>query len=331
MRMAAEIDEYRPDGDRPPRVIHTGQALVDLIVEVPDLPARGQNVMAASDAQYAGGAVTVLLAAARLGAQCVHAGAIGTGPHGDLIRAALTADGITASAPPVTTHDTGVCVVLVEPSAERTFVTTLGAERDITVESLATADVQPGDLVCVTGYSLAVAQTRDPLLDWLDTLPASAVVVLDPGAAFAELPAEVRDRMLARTDLWTSNAEEATDLLAVLATALPASDREISAQASALVPLLRDGAVAIVRDGAEGCAVHADSETTYVPGFPQTPVDTNGAGDTHTGALLAGIADGSAWVDACRRANAAAAIKVTRRGPTTAPTAGEVDQFLRRQ
>ncbi|MGB3375808.1 MAG: PfkB family carbohydrate kinase, partial [Microbacterium sp.] len=222
------------------RVIHTGQALVDLIVEVPDLPARGQNVMATSDTQYAGGAVTVLLAAARFGAQCVHAGAIGTGPHGDLIRAALDADGITASSLPVATHDTGVCVVMVEPTAERTFVTTLGAERDVSVDSLATADVHPGDLVCVTGYSLAVAQTRDPLLAWLDTLPDAVVVVLDPGAAFAALPTEVRDRMLARTDVWTSNAEEATDLLAVLATATPAADREISAQAEVLVPLLRD-------------------------------------------------------------------------------------------
>lgn len=312
-----------------PRVIHTGQALVDLIVEVPDLPARGQNVMAASHTQYVGGAVTVLLAAARFGAQALHAGAIGTGPHGDLIRAALTADGITASAPPVTTRDTGVCVVMVEPTAERTFVTTLGAERDITVAGLATADVQPGDLVCVTGYTLVVVQTRDPLLAWLDTLPDAAVVVLDPGAAFAALPADVRDRMLARTDIWTGNAEEATDLLAARAVEVPASGREISAQAAALLPLLRDGAVAIVRDGAEGCAVHADGETAYVPGFPQTPVDTNGAGDTHTGALLAGIAEGAGWVDACRRANASAAIKVTRRGPDTAPTAVEVDEFLR--
>lgn len=288
--------------------------------------------MAHSAARYAGGAVTVLLAAARLGAPCAHAGAHGTGPNGDLIREALAADGIAASAPAVTTQDTGVCVVLVEPSAERTFVTTLGAERDITVESLASADVQPGDLVCVTGYSLAVAQTRDPLLAWMATLPEEAVVVLDPGAVFAALPGEVRDTMLARTDVWTSNAEEATDLLATLAVSPSASDaaseREIAAQARALVPLLRDGAVAIVRDGAEGCAVSAHGETTYVPGFPQTPVDTNGAGDTHTGALLAGISDGSTWVDACRHANAAAAIKVTRRGPTTAPTAAEVEEFL---
>ncbi|GAB3631903.1 PfkB family carbohydrate kinase [Microbacterium shaanxiense] len=333
MRSPAETDDLLAQDVRRPRVIHTGQALVDLVIEVADLPARGQNLMADSVAEYAGGSVTVLLAAARLGADCLHAGAIGTGPYGDLIREALDADGIAASAPPVTTQDTGVCVVLIEPSAERTFVTTLGAEREITVDSLATADVQPGDLVCVTGYSLAVAQTRDPLLTWLKTLPEDAVVVLDPGAAFAELPADVRDAMLARTDVWTGNAEEATDLLAALAVPVEdsthASEREIVAHARALVPLMRAGAVTIVRDGAEGCAVHAHGESTYVPGFPQTPVDTNGAGDTHTGALLAGVAEGATWVDACRRANAAAAIKVTRRGPTTAPTADEVEEFLR--
>lgn len=333
MRTRAETDDRVAQDAHRPRVIHTGQALVDLVIEVADLPARGQNLMADSVAEYAGGSVTVLLAAARLGAECLHAGAIGAGPYGDLIREALDDDGIAASAPPVTTQDTGVCVVLIEPSAERTFVTTLGAEREITVDSLATADVQSGDLVCVTGYSLAVAQTRDPLLAWLRTLPEDAVVVLDPGAAFAELPADVRDTMLARTDVWTGNAEEATDLLAALGGPIEApagaSEREIVAHARALAPLMRAGAVTIVRDGAEGCAVHAHGESTYVPGFPQTPVDTNGAGDTHTGALLAGIADGATWVDACRRANAAAAIKVTRRGPTTAPTAVEVEEFLR--
>ncbi len=335
MRTRAEADDdRRAHSGRLTRVIHTGQALVDLVIEVPDLPVRGQNVMADSDAQYAGGAVTVLLAAARLGAKCVHAGALGTGPHGDLIRKTLDAEGITASAPQIAARDTGVCVVLVEPTAERTFITTLGAERDITVESLASAQVEPGDLVCVTGYSLAVAQTRDPLLVWLATLPEEAVVVLDPGAAFAALPAEVRDTMLARTDVWTSNAEEAADLLAALSIPVDApqheiADREIVAHVGALTPLMRDGAVTIVRDGAEGCAVHAHGESTYVPGFPQAPVDTNGAGDTHTGALLAGIADGESWTDACRRANAAAALKVTRRGPTTAPTADEVEDFLR--
>lgn len=307
------------------RVIHTGQALVDVVVEVPDLPARGQNVMATSATDYAGGAVTVLVAAARFGAECVHAGAHGTGPHGDMVRAALAGEGIGVSAAPVPDRDTGICVVMVEPSAERTFVTTLGAERDISVGSLATSDPRAGDLVCVTGFSLALASTRDPLLAWLPTLDPDVVVVLDPGAAFAELPADVRAAMLEVTDVWSSNAEEAEDLLREVGADAP---DDLAALTTAIAPLLRGDAVAIVRDGPEGCAVHVAGQTTDVPGFPQKPLDTNGAGDTHTGALLAEVAAGTPWVEGCRRANAAAAIKVTRRGPESAPTAAEVDEFL---
>ena len=309
------------------RVIHTGQALVDVVVEVPDLPARGQNVMATSATDYAGGAVTVLVAAARFDADCVHAGAHGTGPHGDLVRAALAAEGVELSAPPVAGSDTGICVVMVEPSAERTFVTTLGAERQITVESLATSDPRAGDLVCVTGFSLVLASTRDPLLAWLPTLDPDVVVVLDPGAAFAGLSADVRAAMLEVTDVWSSNAEEADDLLAAFGGTAPV---DLAALTTAIAPLLRGDAVTVVRDGPEGCAVHVAGVTTDVPGYPQTAVDTNGAGDTHTGALLAEVAAGTPWVEGCRRANAAAAIKVTRRGPESAPTADEVDEFLAR-
>src|SRR5690349_3700782 len=165
------------------RVIHTAQALVDEVVEVPGLPARGQNVMATTVTRYAASAVNILVAAARSGAECVHAGAVGTGPNAELVRAALAAEGVAVSSPPVDDVDTGVCFVMVEPSAERTFVTTLGAERRITTEGHATSDPAAGDLVCVSGYSL-VGTTRDPLLAFLEGLPGGVEVVLDPGAIF---------------------------------------------------------------------------------------------------------------------------------------------------
>ncbi len=301
-----------------PRVIHTAQALVDEVAEVPALPERGQNSMARSFARHAGGAVTILLAAARSGADCVHAGAHGTGPNGDLVRKALQDEGVRVSSPVVTELDTGICFVMVEPSAERTFVTTRGAERRITVESLQTCAPVAGDLVCVSGYSL-LDPTRAPLQQWLATLPEGVVVVLDPGAAFADLPGDVRTRALGGTTVWTSNAEEAQALTG-------ATDfREAAALVAEQLP---PGAVVVVRDGPEGCAVHEDGQTTHVKGFPRDPVDTNGAGDTHTGVLCAGRAAGLPWVEAARRANAAGAIKVTRRGPATAPTAGEIDDLL---
>ena len=308
------------------RVIHTGQALVDLVLEVPVLPTRGGNVNAASAQRYAGGAVSILLAAARTGAAAVHAGAHGTGPNGDLVRTALADEGVALTAPPVADQDTGVCVVLVEPSAERTFVTTYGAERAISQTSLQTSEPVDGDLVCVTGYSL-YPPTRDPLLTWLEGLPDGVVVVLDPGAALAEMPADLRDRMLALTDVWTSNAQEAHEL-----TGLPTdTDEQVGAACAAVAERLPGGAVVVVRDGPQGCFVRVEGETTYVPGYPQTPVDTNGAGDAHTGVLCAERALGTAWTEAARRANAAGAIKVTRRGPATAPRRDEVDAFLAAQ
>lgn len=304
-----------------PRVIHTAQALVDVVVEVPALPRRGGNVMAPPPREYAGGAVNILLAAARQGAACVHAGATGTGPHGDLVRSALAAEGVVLSSPVVPGLDTGICVVMLEPTAERTFVTTQAAERLISVESLQTSDPQPGDLVCVSGYSLT-GTTRDPLLQWLAGIPTGVEVVLDPGAIFAELEDDIRKQMLALTTVWTGNAEESAALT---------GEADIVTAVARCVEHLRVGAVAIVRDGPEGCAVHADGGTTDLDGYPQKPVDTNGAGDTHTGVLVACRASGMGWVDAAERANAAGAIKVTRRGPATAPTAAEIDGFLATQ
>ena len=99
-------------------------------------------------------------------------------------------------------------------------------------------------------------------------------------------------------------------------------------ETSAAVAQRVGGAVVIVRDGPKGCFVRDGDSAAYVRGYPQTPVDTNGAGDCHTGILLAGRLAGLSWHEAAVRANAGAANKVTRRGPNTAPSAAEIDDFL---
>lgn len=288
------------------------------MIEVPALPDRGGNVVGAAAVEYAGGAVNVLLAAVRSGAMAVHAGAHGTGPYGDLIRQTLEGEGVTISDVAVPDEDSGVCVVLLEPSAERTFVTTYGAERRISVDSLNRSTPVGGDYVWVSGYSLQ-GPTRDPLLAWLDTLDAAVRVVLDPGAAFAGLPDEVRSRVVGRTDVWTSNAQEAREFAATLG---------LEPSAAGIAAALPSHALTVVRDGDRGCSVHVGGQTTQVDGYPRTPVDTNGAGDAHVGVMTAELAAGVDPVAAARRANAAGAIKVTRHGPATAPTRAEIDGLL---
>ena len=53
-------------------------------------------------------------------------------------------------------------------------------------------------------------------------------------------------------------------------------------------------------------------------------VDTTGAGDAHTGVLLAGLVTGAGVEAALWTANRAAALAVTRVGPATAPTRAEL-------
>jgi sugar/nucleoside kinase (ribokinase family) len=228
------------------------------------------------------------------------------------------------TSPRVDHLDTGVCVVLLEPTAERTFVTTWGAERHVSVGSLDTSSPQPGDLVCVSGYSL-VEPTLTPLLAWLEGLRTGAEgqgveVVLDPGAIFAELPAEVVSRVLAVTTVWTSNMDEAAALVKV---------DEMGRAAGLVAEQLPRGRVVVVRDGDRGCAVWDDSGTAIVPGFPQKAVDTNGAGDTHTGAMIAAVTRGLSWPEAAGYANAAAGLKVTGKGLGSIPHRDAVEDFLR--
>ena len=88
-------------------------------------------------------------------------------------------------------------------------------------------------------------------------------------------------------------------------------------------------ALIVRRTGAHGCILHpVGGGPIEVPGFVRAVVDTTGAGDTHTGVLVAGLLDGLDVVEAARRANAAAAHAVARSGPAQAPRREEIDAIL---
>ena len=64
--------------------------------------------------------------------------------------------------------------------------------------------------------------------------------------------------------------------------------------------------------GEKGCAIRSSGVTIPAVSFGKA-VDTTGAGDTFNGVLAARLAEGEALEDACRAANAAAGIEVTKR------------------
>ena len=246
---------------------------------------------------------------------------------GDKVRAALAAEGIRLLRTPDPDADTGFDVALVEAGGERTFVTALGAESLSAPGSWDLVRVRPGDAVYVSGYGLVPPGSGQVLGTWAAGLPAGVLLFVDPGPLVADIPAAVLDPVLARCDWWSCNQREAT--------LLTGSDDP----AEAARRLVRQTARAdvIVRAGPDGCVVamrvpgpgagHGLS-LSHIAAPSVDAVDTTGAGDAHSGVFLAGLAAGLTVGEALRRANAAAALTVTRAGAATSPTRTELDRFL---
>jgi sugar/nucleoside kinase (ribokinase family) len=279
------------------RLVHLGNVVIDLVLTVDALPERGGDVLAGSTMRATGGGFNVMAAASRLGLATSYGGVLGTGPFGDQARKDLRREGIEFPQPQNPELDTGFVVALVEAGGERTFVTSPGAEATLSALPETTAE----DFVYVSGYSLLYELNRATLVRHLPDL--RGMVFFDPGPLVSQIPRDALEAALARADWLSCNTQEA-----------------------AALEDLRAPTHVLVRRGPDGCTL----DNQPVAGFQVEAVDLNGAGDAHSGAFLAALAAGHDPLEAARRANAAAALAVTHRGPATGPTQAELDAFLRR-
>ena len=308
------------------RVVLMGQILVDRVLHGAGPVYGGGNERARDAGTHVGGGFNALVAARRMGAEAVSLSPIGTGPHASLITDALAREGIVDAGPRVEGVDNGFCVALIDSRAERTFISTKGAET--MTPTSAWADfvrmMNPGDVLYIDGYLMDHPANREAAEAALRVLPEGVHVVLDVSPVIG-----IPDGLPPTSLISMSTSEAASlwrhaDRKAInVRSWLPDEDASI-----AMATLLRRDVV--VRAGKDGAyftryADSAELTSTHVPPLSVEVIDTNGAGDAHTGVLAACLAEGMSMERGLLLANCAGALASTAVGPATCPPRAQIE------
>ncbi len=304
----------------PPRLCVVGSANIDLTFRTARLPRPGETLIGtAVNLGFGGKGANQAVMAARLGAQVTLVGKLGRDGFAEESRRNLQQEGIDA------THvgaddgrSSGVAAIIVDDEARNCILVVPGANEGVTP-----ADVRRA-AAAIESAAFVLCQLEVPVETSLEAFRIARATgvgtILNPAPA-AALP----DELLRLTDLCIPNETEIEVL-----TGQPASTPAQAATAADI--LRRRGAkTVIVTLGANG-AVLVDGDARHLPPWSVESVDTSGAGDAFIGALAVFRADGTPLAEAVQKANAAAALSVTRLGTQSSfPKRGEVEAFLARQ
>ena len=312
------------------RVVLMGQILVDLAVRGEALPSPGGDVWAIDEGMHVGGGFNALVAARRMGAEAVSLSPIGDGPYSSLIQAALEREGITDLGPRITGIDNGFCIAFTDRTGERTFISTKGAETMAPASAWAdfVRRMSPGDVLYIDGYLMDHPANREAAEAALRALPEGVHVVLDVSPVIG-----IPEGLPSDDVIVSMNHREAQEITRQRGDA-SVRDRALQPREAARAMLTVLDRPVLVRAGAEGAyfvrpagiAPNACNEDViHIPTPRIEAIDTNGAGDAHSGVLAASLAQGIPTERALLLANCAGALSTTVIGPASCPSREEIE------
>lgn len=305
------------------RVVLMGQILVDRVLQGARPIHGGGSEWARDGGTHVGGGFNALVAARRMGAEAVSLSPIGTGPHASLITDALAREGIVDAGPHVEGVDNGFCIALIDRRAERTFISTKGAETMTPASAWAdfVRTMSPDDVLYIDGYLMDHPANREAAEAALRVLPEGVRVLLDVSPVIG-----IPESLPTHHAIISMNSVEARAIAkqSRLDGYLP-----FDSLSCRLAQTL--GGDTLIRLGASGAcfarSVGPDSETSaaHIPTPTVDAVDTNGAGDAHSGVLAASLAQGIPLERALVLANCAGALASTVVGPASCPTREDIE------
>jgi ribokinase len=295
-----------------------GSINMDVVVTCERHPRLGETVVGTSVAFHPGGkGANEAIAAARCAGKSFLIGSVGADEFGKQMLAHLQANDVdTSGVATETGGSTGVAIITVDKRGENTIVVTPGAN------ALAKAPAHLPDTL--SGSVIALAQLESPIAEiaplFARVRAAGGTTILNP-SPYRSLP---RD-LLQNTSVMILNEQEFAQLTGSASTEQP---QDIIATLESYASPLP---CCIITLGPAGLVLaEHDRAPIHIGGHKVATLDTTGAGDCLAGWFAAELAAGRSLEDAARRANAAAAISVTRAGAgSSMPTRSEAENFLR--
>lgn len=310
----------------PKKIVTVGEILVEIMAVTPGDGFREPIELVGP---YPSGAPAIFIdQVAQLGQPCAIVASVGDDDFGWLNVERLKHDGVDVSGIAMTPHAvTGSAFVRYRPDGQRKFVFNIAdsANGRLNWGETARSVVAGADHLHVTGSSLGTPAIADAILAAIELIKEKGgTVSFDPN---------VRSEMLSAAGL----RSQLVRILAVTDLLLP-SDLELmlfsdaATEQDAIADLLSRGVRAIVhKKGVRGARYIDANEDISVPAFSVTEIDPTGAGDIFGATFVTGWLGQRPPAENLRRAAAAGAIAVTRKGPMQGvSTLAELDAFLAR-
>jgi len=216
---------------------------------------------------------------------------------------------------------TGIVIALTECEGERSFLVFRGANDKLTLEEVESSKrlIETSKYLYICGYSLISSDPQNAILDAIDIAKHHKVkVVFDPGAYnLIQLRPQLFQRLLASSDVFCPNLKEAIAIT---------NTKTIDA---AVEHLRESTPLTAIKLGERGSILISGKETFKAPAFKVKPVDTTGAGDAFTAAIIYGLTQNLPLKLTTRLANWYAAQLVTSYGARSYPPKNKILSFIK--
>ncbi len=310
-----------------------GAALVDTEIEVSDsdleqlVLTKGHMTLVDAEKQQAvmtylanhtvhtkrsgGSAANSVIAASYFGAKTFYSCKVADDDNGNFYHHDMKAAGVACNGiEPSAAGETGKCLVLITPDAERTMLTHLGISETLCSQTLNAAAIAQAQYVYIEGYLVTSPTGRAAAIQLRESAEKhgvkTALSLSDPGMVefFGD---GLREMIGGGVDLLFCNEDEARGFTAC-------GDTQ-----SAVEALKKYAKTFAITCGSRGALVFDGEQLHTIAPHAVKAIDSNGAGDMFAGAFLYAITHGYSWIEAGNLASRAAAEVVSHYGPRLEP------------